>query len=107
LVALYAPLAIACAWRRRSRASYEVLAALGFGVALQLVAVVMNSSATDAPSKATDVPELYIVRVTAGTVVGEHWAEEAWLRAGVAIPLLISLVLLAAVVVLALRTPRS
>lgn len=99
VAALLLPIAAFYAWLRRSQRMERVIIGLfAAAMAVQLVAAHYAPPRPTAPSTAQDLPTLFAVRVLGSAVLGERWLERLWLHLHGAFPIIITILIVAAVV---------
>jgi hypothetical protein len=109
LAALFLPLAVFAAWRRRTRAQYLVVAGYGLGLAVQ-VGAVLASGGPNSGGPVHGLGREFLARVLAGSAVGEQWARTLFEAHGygiLEIPAAVVLVLIAYLLLRSRGEPRQ
>ncbi len=108
LTALYLPLALLLAWKRTDAKSRTVLAIFGVGLAIQgLVALLSSDPSPEVVSHATQLPQLFSVRVLGSVLVGDKWIRSLWLDLGDVVAWVAAAIFIALIAFLVSRTVGS
>ena len=102
--AVLVPWAVLVVVVRRRRSDWVTLVALGAGLAVQLLAIRATEQGDKIPSKVSELPLEFAVRVLGSMWIGERWLADAWIHHG---GVLVAAVTVTTVVVIALGWRRS